>query len=85
MHPGFGLRCGKECEDKMSEITKAVIELGWCFVGAWKLRVRNSEADVIEIQIIKPIMEISETKQLILIYMFRYDMYIYIWQYHKAK
>ena len=87
LHPGFGLRCGKECEDKMSEITKAVIELGWCFVGAWKLRVRNSEADVIEIQIIKPIMEISETKQIILIhtYVSIWYVYIYIWQYHKAK
>lgn len=28
MHPGFGMRCGKECEDKMSEITKAFMLCG---------------------------------------------------------
>lgn len=28
LHPGFGMRCGKECEDKMSEITKAFMLCG---------------------------------------------------------
>ena len=50
--------------------------------GSWE---RNSKAEVIEIQITKPIIEFSETTKLKLIHIFIISYIRSIWPYHKAK
>ena len=65
MHPGFGMRCGKECEDKMSEITKAFmlcgcmeVEKGIAKLKSLRVRSQNLQSNF------------SETTKLKLIHIF---------------